>query len=219
MAAFEALSILTKTYYTLKLPIVEHLVDFNQLFNKNRLIVVKTGTGSGKSTVLPPYLVGLGMRKIMVTQPRRLPCSEIYKRVASIYGVGTVGYMVAGQSENPGAKLVYITDGLLKERLYKHEEDLANIDVIMLDEIHERSRNIDLILLLLLKAMNKYKHLKVILCSATVNDEILSMFDNSIPRAVFEVKIDGFQVNEHPIDEGKPILDAVNELSGKLTMG
>jgi len=36
--------------------------------------MVKVGTGSGKSTVIPPYLVGLGYGKVVVTQPRRLPC-------------------------------------------------------------------------------------------------------------------------------------------------
>jgi HrpA-like RNA helicase len=74
MAAFQALDILSKTYFELDLPIVEHLIEFNQTFQNNQLIVVKTGTGSGKSTVLPPYLVGLGMKKVVVTQPRRLPC-------------------------------------------------------------------------------------------------------------------------------------------------
>jgi|JI6StandDraft_1071083.scaffolds.fasta_scaffold00948_27 ATP-dependent RNA helicase DHX57 len=219
MSAFQALKILTKTYYDLNLPIVEHLTDFNRIFKDNQLIVVKTGTGSGKSTVLPPYLVGLGMRKVMVTQPRRLPCSEIYKRVDSIYGGDMVGYMFAGESKNPAGKLIYITDGLLKEKIYANEDDLAKIDVIMLDEIHERSKSVDLILLLLIRALNKHKHLKVILCSATVNDQIMNMFDNTIKRATFEVAIPGFQVTEHPIDEGKPILDEVNELSGKLIMG
>ena len=216
MAAFQAFNILTKTYYELKLPIVDHLIEFNKIFRDNQLIVVKTGTGSGKSTVLPPYLVGLGMKKVMVTQPRRLPCSEIYKRVGSIYGKEMVGYMVAGESQNTSAQLIYITDGLLKEKLYNKEDDLAKIDVIMLDEIHERSKNIDLILLLLLRALNKYPHLKVILCSATVNDQIMDMFDKSIKRATFEVSITSHVVTEHMIDEGKPILDEVNELSGKL---
>jgi len=43
--------------------------------------MVKVGTGSGKSTVIPPYLVGLGCKKVVVTQPRRLPCTQIYKRI------------------------------------------------------------------------------------------------------------------------------------------
>ena len=113
-------------------------------------------------------------------------------------------------------KLIYITDGLLKEKLYNCEEDLAKIDVIMLDEIHERTKNIDLILLLLIRVISKHKHLKVILCSATVNDQILDMFDKSIKRATFEVAISSFPVTEHAIDEGVPILDEVNKLSGKL---
>ena len=40
-------------------------------------MVVKTGTGSGKSTVLPPFMLGLGYKKVYVTQPRRLPCKRI----------------------------------------------------------------------------------------------------------------------------------------------
>jgi HrpA-like RNA helicase len=84
-----------------------------------------------------------------------------------------VGYMVTGDYKNEFAKLVYVTDGLLKERLYNNEDDLANIDVIILDEIHERSKSVDLILLLLRRAIEKHKHLKVILCSATVNEQIV----------------------------------------------
>lgn len=48
--------------------------------------MVKVGTGSGKSTVIPPYLVGKGYKKVVVTQPRRLPCREIYKRISGVFG-------------------------------------------------------------------------------------------------------------------------------------
>jgi len=48
--------------------------------------MVKVGTGSGKSTVIPPYLVGLGYKKVVVTQPRRLPCTQIYKRITEVFG-------------------------------------------------------------------------------------------------------------------------------------
>lgn len=62
--------------------------------------MVKVGTGSGKSTVIPPYLVGLGYNKVVVTQPRRLPCHQIYKRVSDVFGSGIAGYMIADDSKD-----------------------------------------------------------------------------------------------------------------------
>jgi ATP-dependent RNA helicase DHR2 len=56
--------------------------------------MVKVGTGSGKSTVIPPYLVGLDYKRVVVTQPRRLPCREIHARISSVFGEGIAGYEV-----------------------------------------------------------------------------------------------------------------------------
>jgi HrpA-like RNA helicase len=60
--------------------------------------VVKVGTGSGKSTILPPFLVGMGYKRVVVTQPRRLPCSMIYKRIKQTHSSDLVGYSYAGKS-------------------------------------------------------------------------------------------------------------------------
>ena len=202
-----------KTYFTIDLPIVDHLQDFREKFLKTRLMVVKTGTGSGKSTVLPPFILGLGYRHIMVTQPRRLPCQRIFQRISDTYGNGIVGYRIAGESRNESNDLIYITDGLLKENMYRNEDFLKDVDVVMLDEVHEETKNIDLILLHLSKVMNTYPKLKVILCSATINDALVSLFD--IPHKTFEVNIAGFPVQEHEIKDVS-ILQKVHELSGSL---
>lgn len=96
--------------------------------------MVKVGTGSGKSTVIPPYLIGLGYEKVVVTQPRRLPCREIYKRINSVFGEGISGYEVGDGSKDEQNRLIYMTDGLLKTRaLFKMEEIFDKIDVLMID--------------------------------------------------------------------------------------
>jgi HrpA-like RNA helicase len=65
-------------------------------------MVVKTGTGSGKSTVLPPFILGLGYKKVYVTQPRRLPCKRICQRIATTNGNDVVGYRLGGGvAKNP----------------------------------------------------------------------------------------------------------------------
>lgn len=55
----------------------------------------------------------------------------------------------------------------------------------MLDEVHEETKNIDLIILLLSKLMFKYPKLKIILCSATVNESLVGLFDSTLPKDTF----------------------------------
>ena len=76
-----SMKVLVASYFTTNLPIVNHLEEFADMIKKFDNIVVKVGTGSGKSTILPPFLVGMGFKKVVVTQPRRLPCFMIYKRI------------------------------------------------------------------------------------------------------------------------------------------
>lgn len=58
---------------------------------------------------------------------------------------------------------------MLKELIYANHKHLEKVDVLILDEIHERTKSIDLILLLLRKVLIEFPKLKVIFCSATVN--------------------------------------------------
>lgn len=74
MRFYKSVTILSEVYFGTQLPITPHLQDFREILEKNDVVMVKVGTGTGKSTVIPPYLVGLGYQKVIVTQPRRLPC-------------------------------------------------------------------------------------------------------------------------------------------------
>lgn len=76
---------MVKLFLTLNLPIVASLDQFKTMIDSFNTIVVKTGTGSGKSTVLPPFLVALGYSRVVVTQPRRLPCRAIYQRICNTF--------------------------------------------------------------------------------------------------------------------------------------
>jgi HrpA-like RNA helicase len=135
--------------------------------------MVKVGTGSGKSTVIPPYLIGLGYKKVVVTQPRRLPCREIYKRICQVFGEGVAGYHVGDGSLDEKNSLVYMTDGLIKMKAIYDDSVFDDIDVMVIDEIHERSANIDVLLLLLYSYfLAKKRKLKLILCSATIDTQI-----------------------------------------------
>lgn len=70
----KGIHILLTIYYGPQLPITCHLSELSKQLETNDVVMVKVGTGSGKSTVIPPYLIGKGYKKVVVTQPRRLPC-------------------------------------------------------------------------------------------------------------------------------------------------
>lgn len=91
-----AIKVLVASYFTNNLPIVNHLEDFAKCITNHANIIVKTGTGSGKSTMLPPYLIGMGFDRVVVTQPRRLPCAMIYQRIRKTHSADLVGYSFAG---------------------------------------------------------------------------------------------------------------------------
>ncbi len=139
-------------------------------------------------------LVAEGYDKIIVTQPRRLPCSLISDRVNSMVNDDISGWAVSGTEHNVQAKILYVTDGLLKERLMNDENFITkntrlNKSVIfMVDEVHERSINIDLCLALfarLLKLNPDLKtKMKVIISSATLDTSVPTLF-KTIPNCSF----------------------------------
>jgi HrpA-like RNA helicase len=71
-----------------------------QALIKNQICLIKIGTGQGKSTLIPPLLLAFGFKKILVTQPRRMPCKLICKRVQKTFGEQICGWKVAGAGKN-----------------------------------------------------------------------------------------------------------------------
>jgi len=149
-----------------------------------QVTVVVGPTGSGKSTFLPYRLmvppeeidpdIFTRYGQIVITQPRIQATRSIARFVAqdlhgSSLGAGfDVGFRHSGAPASDWRnKLVYITDGTLINWIVSGQ--ISNLSVIMIDEAHERSLNIDLILGLLKKQLPRFPHLKLIIASATIN--------------------------------------------------
>ena len=138
-------------------------------------------TGSGKTTCLPPLLLELknelGLKgKIGITQPRRVATRSNTNRVSEMMGteVGqTVGYQVRfDDSTSPETDIVYMTDGILLRKI-QFDPLLTEFSIIMVDEAHERSLNIDLCLGLLkgvnlLRLEQDREPLRLVVSSATI---------------------------------------------------
>jgi HrpA-like RNA helicase len=169
-------------------------------------------------------LVAEGYDKIIVTQPRRLPCTLISERVNSMVNDNISGWAVSGAEEHVQAKILYVTDGLLKERLMNDENfitkntTLNKSVVFFIDEVHERSVNIDFCLALfarLLKLNPELKtKMKVIISSATLDSSVPALY-KTLPNcsfAEFNLTLPIlYAVTFHRVDK-ENILDLVQKL-------
>ena len=192
------------------LPICEHREEIIALMEKNPVVIVCGDTGSGKTTQLPKMAMELGRgkngRRIACTQPRRLAAVTVAERVAeelkSPVG-GIIGYQhrfARRMSEETRVK--FMTDGVLLAET-RSDPLLRAYDTIIVDEAHERSLNVDFLLGILKRILEKRRDLKVIVSSATLDTERFSQFFGgaptlSIPGRLFPIEI---QYREPPDGE------------------
>lgn len=152
-----------------------------KIINHQNLVLVGE-TGSGKSTCFPPLLNEyLQEQKLpgicAVTQPRRIAARTVCDRVSQMHEseVGTkVGYHVRfDEKTSQDTDIVYMTDGILLRKI-QFDPLLLEYSVVMVDEAHERSLNIDLCLGLLKEVnqnrlANRLKPIKIVIASATID--------------------------------------------------
>ncbi|NQY56450.1 MAG: ATP-dependent RNA helicase HrpA [Ilumatobacteraceae bacterium] len=158
-----------------ELPIFQHRNEIVEAIRDHQVVVIAGETGSGKSTQLPKLCVeaGRGVDGLIGhTQPRRVAARAVAERVASEVGVklGTaVGYSVRFADEVRDDTVVRVmTDGILLTDIQR-DPRLERYDTIIVDEAHERSLNIDVILGYLARLMPARPDLRVIITSATID--------------------------------------------------
>mmetsp|Transcript_2779 Transcript_2779/g.6054 ORF Transcript_2779/g.6054 Transcript_2779/m.6054 type:complete len:1428 (+) Transcript_2779:632-4915(+) len=184
------------------LPIKAIQQDLIDALRTEQVIVVSGGTGSGKSTQCPQYILedaifeGNGSStKILVTQPRRIAAVSVAERVAAerSEAIGnSIGYTVRFQrqaSREQGGTIDFVTTGVLLRRLI-NDPALTGVSHILIDEVHERDINTDFLLVLLRDLLRERPHLRIILMSATLDAQSFSDYfsssevDNGRPKKV-----------------------------------
>jgi len=157
------------------LPVTQHREVILDAIRENQVVVVAGETGSGKSTQLPKLCLELGLGVdglIGHTQPRRLAARAVSERIAEELGVeigAAVGYSVRFNDRvGPGTYIKVMTDGILLAEVQR-DPMLRAYDVIILDEAHERSLNIDFLLGYIRQLLPRRPDLKLIVTSATID--------------------------------------------------
>lgn len=216
------------------LPISGHVEEISRALQTRQVLIVAGETGSGKSTQLPKICLaaGLGIRGLIGhTQPRRLAARTIATRVADELSVSLgsqVGYKIRFTDRtDPQTYIKLMTDGILLAET-QNDRFLDQYEVIILDEAHERSLNVDFLLGYLKQRLAQRTDLRLVITSATLDAERFSQHftDAQGPAPVIEVSGRSYPVDvryrplggeeegdEEDIDLEQAVVDAIHELS------
>lgn len=195
----------------------------------DRVMILQSSTGSGKSTLIPPYFYQLFFKKTKknsaVTQPRILTAIEISKNTIPPFNTReelakshptwepiqfgvNIGVQTSIFQKRPVKGIIYMTSGVLTQQLFAMDTEsfIKKYNLIVIDEAHERSIELDLLLYMLKKFIKQNYQNKecpfILIMSATINTKkFADYFLDDIPTAERYksiIKVAGFS---YPIEE------------------
>lgn len=189
-----------------KLPSYGMREELVRLINANQVLVISGETGCGKTTQVTQFILddfiqrGMGsLCRVVCTQPRRISAISVAERVAAeraeSVGEGkSCGYQIRLQCRLPRKQgsVLYCTTGIILQWL-RSDPYLSSVSHLILDEIHERSLQSDVLLSIVKDLLTAREDLKVVLMSATLNAEKFSKYFNNcsmihIPGYTYPVK-------------------------------
>ncbi|CAF3960512.1 unnamed protein product, partial [Rotaria magnacalcarata] len=211
------------------LPIANHRREILEELKTQQVILIAGDTGCGKSTQIPRFLLEAGFDKIACTQPRRIACISLAKRVSyetlNEYD-NQVGYQVRFEkTREKSTRIIFMTEGILLRQL-QTDSSLSDYDILVIDEVHERHLFTDFILGIIKCLITQRRDLKVILMSATINIELFSKYFDNCPVVKVPGRLYKIQVNYLPIKveesagktskiDAKPYLRIMEQIDNK----
>jgi len=179
------------------LPIDPLLPEIVSACQQSENLILTATPGAGKTTRLPPELLNAVKGRVVVLQPRRMAAVAACERVAEERGwkVGVeVGYQVRFESRvSSSTRLIFMTDALLLRQMLDDSE-LSGIDLVVLDEFHERNLNQDLVLGCLRELQELGRPIKIMIMSATLDTTALMRYlpgarEIEVPGIVYPLEI------------------------------
>ncbi len=152
-------------------------------------VVVQAPPGSGKTTIVPPLVANETLGRVVVTAPRRVVVRAAAARLGALSNrPELVGYTIRGDRRvTSRTKVEFVTPGVLVRRLLS-DPDLPGTSAVILDEVHERGLDTDLLVGFLAELRQLRTDLAVVAMSATVDAnrfaELLGSLEAPVPVVV-----------------------------------
>ena len=186
----------------LRLPIDDLLPAIQESLRKSPNLVIEAPPGAGKTTRVPAALLSLVRGHVLVLEPRRIAARMAARRVAEERGerLGeTIGYQVRfEEAAGPRTRLRFLTEGILTRRLIS-EPKLAGVDIVILDEFHERHLESDLALALLRRLQKTTRpDLQLVVMSATLSAAPIAEFLDACPILRSEGRLFDLKITHQP---------------------
>jgi ATP-dependent helicase HrpA len=195
-------------FSTATLPIYEKKDEIIRALRSSQVVIIAGETGSGKTTRLPLLCreAGFGQKgKIGITQPRRIAATSVAAYVAQLVSCSLgsfVGYKVRfSDRDSAETKIKFMTDGILLREL-QTDRFLQSYDVIIIDEAHERSLNMDFLMGYMKRLLPRRPDLRLIISSATINTPLFSKAFHNAPVIIVSGRLFPVEIIYLPKETG-----------------
>lgn len=197
------------------LPVYSHEAEIVAAVRHHQVVVIEGPTGCGKTTQIPQMLLRAGITELAigVTQPRRIAAVSVAWRIAAEQDVAVgaeVGYKIRFDDKTgERTRIQVMTDGILLQEA-RNDPDFARYGVLMIDEAHERTLNIDFILGLLHGVLQRRPDLRVVVSSATLQPERFVQFfrrttpDHQVPVVTIDARPHPVEITYRPLESAAP---------------
>jgi len=196
--------------YPEHLPVSQRREEILDTLRAYPVLVLTGETGSGKTTQLPKMLLELGCERVALTQPRRVAAVAMAERIREELSASESQVAHAVRFDDRRSRdtvLAVMTDGLLLAEAAS-DPHFSRWDAIIIDEAHERSLDIDLLLGLIKLAREERPALRVVVSSASIAAERFATYLEApvihVSGRTFPVEI----VHQPPGDDDVGYLDA-----------
>ncbi|GMI13135.1 hypothetical protein TrVE_jg2583 [Triparma verrucosa] len=159
------------------LPVTLYLPNILQAVKTHRVTILNSATGTGKSTLVPPMLANNLDGKVITCLPKRLACKSLMNTLSSqnkaqntnlTFGL-RLGHNYRLGSSRPSVLIT--TTAYLLRLLCNHPQYFDDVSSVIVDEVHERGVDCDLICTFLRRLLQHNKRIRVVLMSATMDKE------------------------------------------------
>lgn len=215
------------------LPVAAKSSELLAKIETNEATICMAATGSGKTTQIPQMILDDYIRRgegakcnIFCTQPRRIAAISVAQRVAQERGQSlgeNVGYQVRFDTKapQPNGSITFCTNGIFLKRMQSAlgKTDAASVawldslTHILVDEVHERDIDVDLLLVVLKRLVadrrKSGKPIRIVLMSATIDPTLFQNYfadARGRPAAIADVPGRSYPVKRHLLDDFLPDL-------------